>query len=138
MSFEKDFDLPPDRVFEYFAEHENLGDILGAKITRLTDGTDGTRNGVGSSRRIKPAGPVPGFVETVVAYVPNETIDYKVTEGTPLKDHLGEMTFSPSGTGTHLEWKIMIDASVPGLDFVISKVLKAQIGKGLAKAGPAA
>jgi uncharacterized protein YndB with AHSA1/START domain len=131
MRFEKDFDLPPDQVFSYLAEHENLGDILGAKITRLSDGTDGNRNGVGSSRLIKPPGPVPGFEETVTEFEPNEKIVYTVTKGTPLNHHLGTITFAPTDSGTHMEWNIEIGTAVPGLDFIISKVLIKNIGGGL-------
>ena len=61
LKFLKDFAEPPEKVFEYFSEHENLGGVLGAKVTRLKDGTDGTRNGAGSVRLLKPPGPVPAF-----------------------------------------------------------------------------
>lgn len=133
MRFEKDFDLPPDRVFSYFAEHENLGGVLGAKVTRLSDGEDGNRNGVGSARRLKPPGPVPAFEETVTAFTPDELIEYRVTKGTPLNHHLGTVRFTPNGTGTHMEWKIEIGTAVPGLDFMIAKVLVRNIGGGLDK-----
>ena len=133
MRFDKDFDLPPEQVFAYFAEHENLGGVLGAKVTRLSDGRDGERNGVGSSRKLKPPGPVPAFEETVTAFSPNELIEYRVTKGTPLNHHLGTVRFTPNGTGTHMEWKIEIGAEVPGLDFLISKFLIRNIGGGLDK-----
>lgn len=131
MRFVKDFDLPPDQVFAHFAEHENLGGVLGAEVTRLTDGTDGSRNGVGSSRSLNPPGPVPSFEETVTAFEPDELIEYKVTQGTPLNHHLGTIRFTPDGDGTHMEWTIEIGAAVPGLDFVIAKVLIRNIGGGL-------
>ncbi len=133
MSFEKDFDLPPETVFAYFADHENLGSILGAKVTRIKDGDDGTLNGVGSVRRIKPPGPVPAFEETVTKSVPNDLIEYKVTKGTPLNHHLGTVYFSPTATGTHMKWDIEIGTRLPGLDVVIAKVLKKNIGSGLDK-----
>lgn len=137
LSFERDFDLPPDQVFSYFAEHENLGGILDAKVTRIKEGTDGNPNGVGSVRSIK-AGPVPAFEETVTVYEPNDLIVYTVTKGTPLNHHLGEVRFTPTPTGTKVKWDIEIGTALPGLDFVIGKVLKRNIGKGLAKANPAA
>lgn len=127
----KDFAQPPEKVFAYFAVHENLGGVLGAEVTRVKDGTDGDPNGVGSVRRVNPPGPVPAFEETTLRIVPDKEIDYTVTRGTPLRDHLGEIRFTPNGSGTHLEWKIMVDASVPGIDFVIGKVLLRTIGKGL-------
>lgn len=48
-----DLSLPPDRVFAYMGEHENLEALFGAKIVRMRDGTDGQRNGVGSVRQLK-------------------------------------------------------------------------------------
>ncbi|MCB0829292.1 MAG: SRPBCC family protein [Solirubrobacterales bacterium] len=134
MRFVKDFDLPPERVFGFFAEHENMDVILGAEITRLRDGDDGSRNGVGSARRLKPPGPVPAFEETVTAFVPNELIEYRVTKGTPLNHHLGTITFTPAGSRTHLEWNIEIGTRLPGLDFIIAKVLVKNIGGGLDRA----
>jgi len=131
MRFEKDFSEDPATVFEFLSEHENLGGVLGADVTRLSDGTDGNRNGVGSSRRLKPPGPVPAFEETVTEYVPDERIEYRVTKGTPLNHHVGEITLTPAGSGTHMEWTIEIGTALPGLDFVIAKVLIHNIGRGL-------
>ena len=131
MRFVKDFDLPPEKVFGYFAEHENLGGILGAEVTRLSDGDDGERNGVGSSRRLNPPGPAPAFEETVTAFVPDKLIEYRVTKGTPLNHHLGVVTFAPAGDGTRMEWRIEIGTAMPGLDFVISRILIRNIGGGL-------
>jgi len=133
MRFDKDFDLPPEKVFAYFAEHENLGGIFGAKVTRLKDGDDGNRNGVGSVRRLKPPGPVAGFEETVTRFEPNEVFEYEVTKGTPLNHHHGTATFTPTATGTHMEWKIEIGTALPGLDWIIAKVLVRNIGGGLDK-----
>jgi uncharacterized protein YndB with AHSA1/START domain len=137
LSFKRDFDLPPDQVFAYFAEHENLEAVFGAKVTRLSDGDDGSRNGVGSCRRLKVA-PARAFEETVTAYVPDELIEYRVTRGTPLKDHLGQIRFTPSDGGTHLEWDISFGAVVPGLDRVLAEILKRRISQGIAAADPSA
>ena len=109
LLFHQNYSLPPDQVYAYFAEHENLEAIFGAKIKRLNDGTDGTRNGVGSVRQLK-VGPLPGFEETVTEAVPNELIVYKITKGSPLKDHRGEMRFSENGTGTTLRYEITFNA----------------------------
>jgi len=126
----KNFDLPPDRVFAYLAEHENLEAILGAKIKRLSDGTDGTRNGVGTVRSLK-VGPMPPFEETVTKVVPDELIEYKITKGSPMKDHYGIQTFAPNGTGTHFTWEIGLQSRIPGVDFIVTKALNRSISKGL-------
>ena len=137
LIFKRKFDLSPGPVFEYFAEHENLGGIFGAKIIRLKDGTDGNRNGVGSARELK-VGPAPPFEETITEFIPNELIAYEITKGSPLKDHHGEMRFSPEGTGTHLHYEISFGAKIPGLALVIAPGLKRNVAKGLAQAPGAA
>ena len=62
LIFDQGFALPPEQVFDYFAEHENLEALFGAKVTRLKNGDDGTRNGVGSIRAAegRPGRPVRG------------------------------------------------------------------------------
>lgn len=128
-----DFQVPIERSFAYLAEHENLKPVLGAEITRLRDGTDGERNGVGSVRRLK-IGPLPPFEETVTEVVPNELIRYEITKGSPLKGHSGEMRFTPNPDGSsHLHWEISFSAAVPGVAFVVAKGLERNIPKGLEK-----
>lgn len=132
LIFDHDYDLPPDRVFDYLSEHENLSDMLGARITRLRDGTDGHRNGVGSTRQLK-VGPVPPFEETVTEFVPNELIAYEITKGSPLKSHHGEMRFTPEGEGTHLHYEISFSSKIPGVDLIVAQGLKRNITRGLAQ-----
>ncbi len=133
VTFDQDYSLPREQVFAHFAEHENLAPLFGAKITRLNDGTDGQRNGVGSARQLK-LGPLPPFVETVTEVVPNERIVYRITKGSPLRDHEGEMRFTDEGTGTRLHYEIKFGAAVPGLDRVVAAGLRKNIAKGLKKA----
>ncbi len=125
-----DFALPVERVYAYLAEHEHLGPLFGAKVTRLRDGAD-SRNGVGSARRLK-VGPLPEFTETVTKAVPDELIEYRITEGSPLRDHVGTMTFAPKGTGSTLTYVIAFGAVVPGLDKLIALGLERNVRKGLA------
>lgn len=126
-----DFELPVERVFAFLAEHENLAKVFaGAKIIRLRDGTDGTRNGIGSVRRLK-IGLLPPIEETVTKVVENELIEYAITRGSPLKDHLGRMAFEPRGKGTRLTYTIAFDANVPGLARFVGRGLTAGIKRGL-------
>ena len=126
-----DFAKPPERVFAYLAEHENLGPLFGAKVTRLRDGEAGERNGVGSSRELK-VGPLPPFVETVHEFVPSERILYRITKGSPLKDHVGLMEFTPlPGGGTHFVYRIRIASAIPGLGPIIKTQLQRDVAKSL-------
>ncbi len=74
------------------------------------------------------------FEETVTEAVPNERIEYRVTKGTPLRNHLGVMVFSSTGDGgSHLDYTITFDAAVPGLAAVVAAGLKRGIRRGFPK-----
>lgn len=134
---DQEFSVPVERAFAYLSEHENLEALFGAEITRLRDGTDGTRNGVGSVRQLK-VGPLPPFEETVTEVVPNELIRYRITKGSPLRDHEGVMQLSQTPTGSRLHYEISFRAVVPGLDRVIAAGLRKNIAKGLRRVDAAA
>lgn len=124
------FTSSPDLVFDALAEHENLGPVFGAKITRVKDG-DTTRNGVGSTRSLK-IGPLPAFQETTTVADRPTLIEYKITKGSPLKGHWGRQVLTPTADGgTRLDYSIGFDAVVPGLAPVVAKILTLAIGKGL-------
>ena len=126
-----DFTVPVPAAFAHLAEHENLEPLLGAKITRVKDGDDGSRNGVGSVRSLK-VGPLPPFEETVTEVVPDELIRYRITKGSPLKDHSGEMRFTANPDGTaHLHYEISFGAVVPGMAALVAASLRRNISKGL-------
>src|SRR5689334_435514 len=107
-----EFKSDPQTVFEKLAEHENLGPVFGAKISRVCDGTD-SRNGAGSARRLK-IGILPAFEETTLKAEPYSLIEYAITKGGPLRGHWGRQELSPTATGgTHLEYTIGFDAPLP-------------------------
>ena len=123
---EHDFAKPPERIFAHLAEHENLAEVFGAKVTRLNDGDDGSRNGIGSRRqlRVKPFAP---FEETVTEFVPSERITYRITRGGPLRGHVGTMTFIPNGEGTRFMYDIRIASPIPGLAPIVRASLTRSI-----------
>jgi hypothetical protein len=128
-----DFAQPVDRVFDFLSEHENLSNIFPGKVTRLQDGTDGTRNGVGSVRAIG-MGPGPKIIETNTVVIPNERIEYKITGGVPVKHHYGTVVFSslPDG-GSHVQYDIELELHVPGAAAGMATLLRGTISRGLKK-----
>jgi uncharacterized protein YndB with AHSA1/START domain len=128
IEIDHDFALPVERVYAYLSEHENLTKVFGAKVARVRDGDD-SRNGTGSVRQLR-IGLMPPFEETVTRAVPNELIEYKITKGSPLKDHRGSMQFSSTGSGSHLHYVIEFNAA-PGLAQVVKAGLDRTIRKGL-------
>jgi hypothetical protein len=128
----QDFAQPVEDVFAYLGEQENLGPLFGAKIRRLSDGSDGTRNGVGASRELR-VGPLPGFVETNAEVIPNELIRYRITKGGVLKSHEGVMRFSRQGDGSRLDYTIVFDGKVPGIGALVKVMLTRNISTALRK-----
>jgi uncharacterized protein YndB with AHSA1/START domain len=130
---ERDFEQGADRVYAYLAEHENLSAIFPARVERVRDGQNGDRNGVGSVRRLSFRGLLP-FEETVTATEPNRRIAYRITKGTPLRGHRGEMLFSErEGGGSHLRYEIVFGSAVPGVAAIVAASLRRSIAKGLDK-----
>ncbi len=127
------FSKPPERIFAYLAEHENLAEVFGAKVTRLKDGDDGNRNGVGSVRKLQ-VGPAPPFEETVTEFEPPSRIVYRITKGSPLRGHVGVMTFAPEGEhGTQFHYDIRLASPIPGLAALVKASLTRSVNKGLVK-----
>lgn len=126
----QDFPQPVEDVFAYFNEQENLEPLFGAKIKRLSDGSDGTRNGVGASRELR-VGPLPGFVETNTEVIPNEIVRYRITKGGILKNHEGVMRFSRQGEGSRLDYTIEFDGKAPGVGTLVKAMLTRNISTGL-------
>jgi uncharacterized protein YndB with AHSA1/START domain len=130
---ERDFEQSADRVFDYLSEHENLGVIFPTRVERVRDGQNGERNGVGSVRRLSFAGLMP-FEETVTGMEPNRRIEYRITKGSPLRGHRGEMLFSErNGGGSHLRYEIVFGSAVPGVAAIVASSLRRSISKGLEK-----
>ena len=119
-------------LYAALADHDRLGPVLGVPVKRIKEGKS-SPNGIGSVRRIG-AGPV-AIEETVVGAVVDKSIDYKITKGGwPVKDHHGRLVFKAlPGGGSQVQWRIELDAAVPGAAFVIKQLLSIGIGRGLKK-----
>jgi hypothetical protein len=88
---------------------------------------------VGSCRHIGPPGLL-GFQETVTEFVPDELIRYEITSRSPLTDHVGSMRFAPRDDGgSQLEYQIRFGSRIPGLAFLVRKLLAWSIPAGLSK-----
>ena len=129
IDIDYDFTLPVERVYAYLAAHENLGPLFGAAVTRVRDG-DTDRDGTGSVRSLK-VGPLPPFEETVTEFVPSERIVYRITKGSPLRGHVGVMTFAPADGGTSFVYDIRIASPIQGLAPLVRAALTRSITQGL-------
>lgn len=120
--------LPLAVTFARLADHNQLGPILGLPCKRTRDGS-GDVNGVGSVRTL---GFWPlDFDETVTACEPDQRIEYRITRGSPLRNHRGALSFAPVGNGTEVSWTIHYDMRLPLVGAVLKQVLSLGITRGL-------
>jgi uncharacterized protein YndB with AHSA1/START domain len=129
----KEFSAPVERLFAHLGEHENMEAVFGLpKIKRISDGK-GARNGIGSAREMKILA-APSFVETVTAYKENELIEYRITRGSPLKNHQGVMRFYPTASGgSRLHYTIVFEGKMPLVGEIVRFALDQGIRRGLSK-----
>ncbi|CBL46881.1 Conserved hypothetical protein [gamma proteobacterium HdN1] len=131
---EQTFNAPRKQIFGILSDHEKLGDVLGAKITRIRNGDDGNVNGKGSVRKLSLA---PGLAieETITTCTPDSLIEYTISKGSPLKNHKGTLEFSDVAGGTQLRYRIVFDTKYPipflgaGIRFGLEKAIGFGLGK---------
>ena len=132
ISIVMDFPQPVEELFAFIARHENQSIILaGSHAKRLKDG-QGHPDGVGSVRQNQVL-PLPPFEETVTVFEPPSLIEYRITRGSPLKNHHGIVRFSPQGTGTHLDYTITFDPRVPLTGWLLRVATERDLRKGLTR-----
>jgi hypothetical protein len=85
---------------------------------------DPAPNGVGAVRKLELVGPP--IIEEVTAYERPTYFAYKVLKGLPVKEHLGEVRLSESGSGTRVSYTINYTPSIPGP--AVGLILKQAIG----------
>lgn len=125
ITINQTFDAPLDQVFATLGDHEKFGKICGITMRRVVDGTEHL-NGLGSVREIK-IGLLPPFQETITKYIENQCIEYKITKGSPIKNHVGVLIFSEQGNQTNLNYTINLESRIP----FTSLGIKALLGLGL-------
>ena len=125
------FNKPLTTVFQDLSDHERFGQLCGINMKRVKDGSDAV-NGLGSVRTIS-IGPLPPFEETITSFKENSFIEYKITKGSPIKNHVGTLVFRESGEGCELDYVIKLESKIPFTTGIIKSALKKGISKGIGK-----
>lgn len=125
------FNAPVKQVFSDLSDHEKFGKICGISMKRVVDGSVHL-NGLGSVREIK-IGVLPAFQETITKFVEYERVEYKITKGSPIKNHIGSLIFTESKGKTKLKFTIELESKIPLTSTLIKTVLGFGLKKGLKK-----
>ena len=118
----------PALLFPYLADHHHAAALFGSEVVSVH----------GSTREMRAAPLLPTFDETITELVPDELIRYRITRGSPLRDHEGVMRFTPDGTGTFLRYEITFRGAFPGVGKLVAAMLRRNISRGLGAADSAA
>lgn len=133
VKFEQYFAVPRAQVFAYFSDHEKFGRVWRGRFTRIRDAEDGKNpNGRGSVREVRTAGLK--FEETIVKFQPPSVIEYAVTRGSPIKNHLGRLVFSDADGGTRLVYTISFDPRIPFTGWLLARILSSTWRAGVPRA----
>jgi uncharacterized protein YndB with AHSA1/START domain len=119
---------PIETVFDAITNHRGIADYVWA-VRRSTLDREGTPapNGIGAIRRLEVVGPP--IVEEIIDYQRPIRYAYKMLSGAPVRDHVGTVELREAGTGTTVSWHLRSTPKIPGLDRLLSPVLKRVIGE---------
>lgn len=119
---------PIEAVFNALTDHRGIANYARA-ARRSTLDREGTPapNGVGAVRRIEAVGPA--IVEEIIEYDRPTRYAYKMVSGAPVRDHIGTVTLRPAGSGTEVKWHLQSKPKIPGLEWLLTPVLKRVIGE---------
>jgi len=126
------FNAPAETIFTLLTDHETFGRLVNAKIKRVKDSLGSNKNGLGSVRRIK-AFLAPAFEETVVTFIPDQLMEYRVSKGSPIKNHKGCMAFFDEQGKTRIEYTIDFEPKLPFpfWGIILRKAIEKPIRNGL-------
>ncbi|MEZ5054568.1 MAG: SRPBCC family protein [Chitinophagales bacterium] len=133
LHFLQDFEAPVRNVFSFYSDHNRLNEIYPAFIKRIIDSPNPTNcNDVGSARLI--IGFPIFFTETITKYVENKYIEYAISYGSPIKNHIGKMQFIElSPNKTRLDYIIEFEPRIPYTGFFIHQINAKLVQESLSK-----
>ena len=132
IDIKEEFAFSVEKLFNYIEVHENLEALFFPLKVKTIKAGNINEFGIGSVRSLSLNGIMP-FEETVTVYKKNELIEYKITKGSPLKNHYGVMKFYSTDKGSYLHYNIEFDSDIPFVAAIVKVGLENGIHKGLKK-----
>lgn len=133
VRFEQFFAAPREAVFDWFAQHENVGRLFYCTATRLRDSAIGPdANGVGSARRV-----CHGMIrleQTITRFERPALIEYQGKPHWPIGVQLGTLRFEAVPGGTQLEYSIQYESRMPFSAGLLTSLLTQAWRRGVQRA----
>jgi uncharacterized protein YndB with AHSA1/START domain len=133
VRFEQFFATPRERVFAWFARPENVGQLFPGRTRRLHPSPDPDHpDGVGAVREVRVG--LVRLEETITRYEPPALIEYRVTRGWAIRQHVGCLRFEAVPGGTQLEYVIRFQSRLPFAGGLVAGSLCASWRRGVQRA----
>src|SRR6476469_2209847 len=120
----------PQKVWDIASDHEGMASWTPLRSVQLEQEGTPERNGVGAIRRLNLVGPP--MREQITAFEPTHHLAYRLLSGAPVRDYVGEVNISPSGSGARIAWSVQFRPLLPGARFVVALLIR-QTARSLAK-----
>lgn len=128
FTFTREIAAPPETVFGVLTDHRKYSELTPLRKSELEREGDPAPNGLGAIRKLSAIGPP--LREEVIAYEPDGRFSYKLLSGLPVRDHVGTVELTASGSGTKMVYAVRTHPTVPVVGAVVVAVIK-QAVKGL-------
>ncbi len=128
IEIKESFNAPVDVVFARLTDHREFGRVINTDIKCIVKSQDNNKNGKGSVRRIKNF-LIPAFEETVTEFEQDKLMGYRLSKGSPIKNHKGRMEFFSKNNTTYLYYTIDFKVKLPFI--LLGPLLKKMIEKSL-------
>jgi uncharacterized protein YndB with AHSA1/START domain len=111
FTYQRQVAAPPEVVFDVLTDHRGYAKITPLRKAELEREGDPAPNGVGAIRVLTAVGPP--MREEVLAYEPGKRFSYKLLSGLPVRDHVGTVELTPSGSGTKVVYAVRTTPTLP-------------------------
>ncbi len=111
FTIEREIAAPAETVFSVLVDHRAYSSITRLRRSELEREGAPTPNGVGAIRVLGAVGPP--LREEVLTYEEPTRFSYKLLSGLPVRDHVGTVELTPSGSGTKMTYAVRTMPTVP-------------------------
>jgi uncharacterized protein YndB with AHSA1/START domain len=122
FTLEREIAAPQETVFDLIVDHRGYAKITRLRKSELEREGDPAPNGVGAIRRLSSVGPP--LREEILTYEEPSRYSYKLLSGLPVRDHVGTVELTPSGSGTKLTYAVRTIPTVPLVGPVVVGAVK--------------
>lgn len=124
----REIEAPPETVFEVLTDHRRYAEMTLLRRSELEREGVPAPNGVGAIRKLTAVGPP--MREEVIAFEPPSRFSYTVLSGLPVRDHVGTVELTASGSGTRMVYAVRTQPTLPLIGGAVVAAIK-QAVKGL-------